>query len=1034
MFRRCYDITEFDFSNFDTSEVTNMWCMFFKCTSLTSLNITNFNTSQVTDMSGMIQCCHLLTSLDLSNFDTSNVLSINAMFQEDFSLTSLNISNFDISKVTCIHTMFEGCINLEYINLHNFNEINLQEDVYFDIFGRVPDNVVICINEDNNINKILPQIKSKTCHTIDCSNDWKSKQRKIIFETNICINNCNNDPKYIYEYNGKCYEHCINGYYIDNNNIKKCKCELNQCLICPPIALSKNLCTKCNNDYYPKENDSLNIGEYINCYKNPEGYYLDIKDSLYKKCYHRCERCEINGNNIIHNCLKCNINYPIEIKTNNYTNCYQRCPYYFFIDKNQYYCTFNFSCPDNYPILIEDKMQCIYKKIEIKNMIQNIVIIEKNKTKEKEKNEEEIIKYYDQIIEIIESGFTSEDYDTSNLDKGKDEIIETEKMTVTFTTTQNQKSNNINSNITTIDLGECEIILRREYNITENETLYMQKKDIIQEGMNIPKIEYDVYSKLSGKKLEKLNLTICSNTKVSLTVPIIIKDNLDKLNSKSGYYNDICYTTTSESGTDISLRDRKKEFINKTVCQDDCDFSNYNYTTQKANCSCKVKQSSSTFSDMNINKTKLYENFINVKNIANLNLLSCYKILFSKVGLIKNIGSYIIILILIIHIVSLFIFFLKNFNIIKNKIKEIAYSLQNYDIIKDNKKGKNKNNNKNILEIKHKNNKNKSKDNIKSKNKSKDKKINRNHKPNNNEINNNNKKNKKPSYLNIYKKSPFNNDIKINYDNNNIIKNNFNPQSSSKRNIKKKESNPKTKSQNIIKKVNTILKYKDAEMNSLNYDLALLNDKRYYCQYYISLLKTKHNFIFSFFGNDDYNSKIIKIDLFFVGFTTYYTVNALFFDDDTMHKIYETKGSYNFEYQLPKIIYSSLISIVLNIILKLLALSNDTIIKFKNNKTKNDLFDRRINLESKLRIKFILYFVISFAFLLFFWYYISMFGTIYQNTQFHLLKDTLISFGLSLLYPFGIYLLPGIFRIPALANHKKKKECLYKFSKLLQFF
>ena len=62
-----------------------------------------------------------------------------------------------------------------------------------------------------------------------------------------------------------------------------------------------------------------------------------------------------------------------------------------------------------------------------------------------------------------------------------------------------------------------------------------------------------------------------------------------------------------------------------------------------------------------------------------------------------------------------------------------------------------------------------------------------------------------------------------------------------------------------------------------------------------------------------------------------------------------------------------------------------------------------------------------------------MFGVIYRNTQYHLLKDTLLSFGLSLIYPFGIYLIPGIFRIPSLSNPKKKREYLYNFSKLLQF-
>ena len=48
------------------------------------------------------------------------------------------------------------------------------------------------------------------------------------------------------------------------------------------------------------------------------------------------------------------------------------------------------------------------------------------------------------------------------------------------------------------------------------------------------------------------------------------------------------------------------------------------------------------------------------------------------------------------------------------------------------------------------------------------------------------------------------------------------------------------------------------------------------------------------------------------------------------------------------------------------------------------------------------------------------------------MKDTLISYGLSMLYPFAIYLAPGIFRIPALRAQKKDKEIMYKFSKILQ--
>ena len=246
------------------------------------------------------------------------------------------------------------------------------------------------------------------------------------------------------------------------------------------------------------------------------------------------------------------------------------------------------------------------------------------------------------------------------------------------------------------------------------------------------------------------------------------------------------------------------------------------------------------------------------------------------------------------------------------------------------------------------------------------------------------------------------------------------------------QNNSQSKDKQKIEEVKKIMEYNDDEINSLSYKLALKHDKRSYCQYYISLLRIKHNFLFSFYYNKDYNSKIIKIDLFFIGFSIYYTVNALFFNDDTMHNI--TEGSFNIEYQIPKILYSTLISIFLNMVLKSLALSEGGILKFKKNKNKKDANERGEELKNKLSIKFAIYFIISFIFLLFFWYYISMFGVIYKNTQFHLLKDTLISFGLSLLYPFAIYLIPGFFRIQVLSDPKKKKECLYKFSKILQIF
>ena len=149
-----------------------------------------------------------------------------------------------------------------------------------------------------------------------------------------------------------------------------------------------------------------------------------------------------------------------------------------------------------------------------------------------------------------------------------------------------------------------------------------------------------------------------------------------------------------------------------------------------------------------------------------------------------------------------------------------------------------------------------------------------------------------------------------------------------------------------------------------------------------------------------------------------------------MHKIYKDEGKFNFIYQISQIIYSALISGVINAIIKRLSLSANDVIELKKEKNVNKIKIKEKEVLKKLRIKFILFFILTFFLLITFWYYITCFCGVYINTKLHLIKDTIISFILPLLYPFGIYLIPGLFRIPALKA--KNKTCIYKLSKVIQ--
>ena len=69
---------------------------------------------------------------------------------------------------------------------------------------------------------------------------------------------------------------------------------------------------------------------------------------------------------------------------------------------------------------------------------------------------------------------------------------------------------------------------------------------------------------------------------------------------------------------------------------------------------------------------------------------------------------------------------------------------------------------------------------------------------------------------------------------------------------------------------NKIMNYNDYELNTLEYKEAFEIDKRTFCEFYLSILKTNHLLIFTLFRKNDYNSKIIKILIFFISFTLFY--------------------------------------------------------------------------------------------------------------------------------------------------------------------
>ena len=159
---------------------------------------------------------------------------------------------------------------------------------------------------------------------------------------------------------------------------------------------------------------------------------------------------------------------------------------------------------------------------------------------------------------------------------------------------------------------------------------------------------------------------------------------------KSDYYNDICFKATSNFGTDITLNDRRNEFVenNMTLCEENCELIKYDPVIEKANCSCDIKLSITPNYDIKFNKEEFFKNFKDVNTILNLSIMKCYKIILQIKSLKNNYGSIIVSFIFLFYFITLLIFLISSFDKLKKEINQIILSLNLNEVPKEKNKNK----------------------------------------------------------------------------------------------------------------------------------------------------------------------------------------------------------------------------------------------------------------------------------------------------------------------------------------------------------
>ena len=843
----------------------------------------------------------------------------------------------------------------------------------------------------------------------------------------------------------------------------------NKCFSITAESKKIDLCIKCNtnNGYYPV-NFKVNKlpKDFKECFNNDTkltNFYFNDAQKQFEPCFETCNTCNYGGNEEINNCTSCDYDSIFRPEINDTTNCVKKCKFrYYYTKYGQYKCSESKQCPKEANLFIKEKNKCIEdcKLDNIYKFQYNGECLEKCPIGTIEKNN--IC-----IINLQQCSFKEEDNYLNELsDESSDLLIRnyaTEfKYTNNHISIYKNKLNRLiiyknkdcikelNLQLPKIDFGQCyEKIKSNNYIQTDLIILINEKYT-----NNSSQISLNFYNPFNGDKINTSKE--CNNENVTIEKDIIsqlkesdknindimelAQQNINIFDKTNEFYTDICFNYESPKGKDIPLKDRLKEFYpNITLCNEGCFYKGVNLNSMSSICQCKftdlIKENSFT---ENAFVSKISNDLSEIFFQSNFQILKCYENVFVYKYFIKNTGGFIILTIIIFQTICVFIFYI----ILSEKINRYLFILmQEYLVFLDKtnleenvnninqflksvaspipiKKGKKEDirKKKKHQTVIYQNNSNIIKLNIK--------KI---------EIK---KKSGKDILLNFKsKKSPLKKraysthkisrlkNLSFKNSENIILKNN------KKKNLIKNENN--YKNNQYRHKLNKFMEeYLSTDIDELDYDDAIIVDKRNFCQYFWEKIKYSQFILDILLINDPIKPRAIKILLFLINLDLYFLINSLFMNEDYISKIYHSDDTSFFSFIKRtdnNLFYISTIGIMLRYLITCFLIEEKKVKKIFIREKENTFNIKKeiYLLINNIKIHYLIFFIIGYIITIFSWYFVSCFNNVYPYTK----KEWMISSISIFLLIQIVYLLFSLFEtILRFLSFKMKSEKLFKIS------
>ena len=222
------------------------------------------------------------------------------------------------------------------------------------------------------------------------------------------------------------------------------------------------------------------------------------------------------------------------------------------------------------------------------------------------------------------------------------------------------------------------------------------------------------------------------------------------------------------------------------------------------------------------------------------------------------------------------------------------------------------------------------------------------------------------------------------------------------------------------------------ELNEMEYEEAIENDKRNFCRYYLDIISEKQFLLSPILYKSAFRPLSLKMSMFFFCLLTFFFINAMFFTEEYISKRFDSDDKLNFAYiikhELKKSILASLVTAAISKLFSFLLTRASSFYKLLESKEEKDFNYSLLQYINKMKKKFIVLFVLMIVFSLLFLYFLMCFCRIYRNNQISWIESTLISILSNMILYFVLCLIIAILRFSAF---KCANEIVYKAAMII---